>query len=517
MSTYVRDYWLSHPEYWLAVGDKRAAADREIYDTFQNYDFTQEDDFGIVVYLDQFMRHFSRITTVKETTIQECREHAAYIVTHMNRDDLMGATETELIFYLMPWKHLAQWSSIFPTIHSWLSARASGTTIVAYPKLNRFFMDTYKKAYTATAVMEGLVLSSASDGADTGYDPHAICESHPALYGAVDAAVWRAIPVPESAKPLLTALRSVLPESQEPMTISLSGGVDSMLMAALLRREGYDVVAAHIVYGNREESVGERNFVARYCRQLGIPLYLYTVEWLRRDSVDRAFYEEMTRELRFAVYRALERPVFLGHIQEDVVENIWTNFARGTHLDDLGKFRPVVTESGVQICRPWLHIRKADIYAVAAELAIPHLKNTTPSWSNRGKFRAHFYAATHAQFETSVDDKVLEVADRLTKQAALLDKLLYTPIRDSWDGESIDITLAIQHDVDAEGWQRILTDLAHSRLGIGKPSIASCQNFRNRIQRETYNGQRMTLRKDFVVCIRKTGGQIRLCSLLRAV
>jgi tRNA(Ile)-lysidine synthase TilS/MesJ len=261
--------------------------------------------------------------------------------------------------------------------------------------------------------------------------------------------------------------------------------------------------------------VGERNFVTRYCRRLGIPLYLYTVEWLRRDSVDRAFYEEMTRELRFSVYRALERPVFLGHIQEDVVENIWTNFARGTHLDDLAKFHPTVMENGVQICRPWLQIRKADIYVVAAELAIPHLKNTTPTWSNRGKFREHFYAATHAQFERSVDDKVLEVADRLTKQSALLDKLLYTPIRESWDGESIDITLAIQHDVDAEGWQRILTDLAHSRLGIGKPSIASCANFRNRVQRETYNGQRMTLRKDFVVCIRKTGGQIRLCTLLQ--
>ena len=66
MSTYIRTFWLSHPEYWIAQGKQQAIADRIIFDKFQAYDFTQEDDLGIIIYLDQFMRHFSRIQAVSE-------------------------------------------------------------------------------------------------------------------------------------------------------------------------------------------------------------------------------------------------------------------------------------------------------------------------------------------------------------------------------------------------------------------------------------------------------------------
>jgi tRNA(Ile)-lysidine synthase TilS/MesJ len=289
------------------------------------------------------------------------------------------------------------------------------------------------------------------------------------------------------------------------MTISLSGGVDSMLMATLLKRKGADVVAAHIVYGNRDESAAECNFVTIYCQMRQIPLYIYTVEWLRRDTCDRAFYEDMTRQLRFSVYKALGRPVYLGHIQEDAVENVWTNFAKGTHLDNMVKFRPLVTEDGVNICRPWLAVPKSLVYKTADTLGVPHLKNTTPAWSNRGKFRTQFYAATHAQYGIHVDEKVLDVAERIRNQSELLDRVLFQPIRTSWnpDKRRINVTQAIQCGLDGEGWQRILTDVAHTHGRIGKPSLAACVDFAKRIGRGIENGQRISLRKDFVVRIWK--------------
>ena len=108
MSTYIRTFWLSHPEYWIPHGTQQAIADRAIYDAFQQYEFTGEDDFGIIVYFDQFLRHFSRITSVSEELIQECRVYAASIVDAMDAAILQNAPESELIWYLMPWKHLKQ-------------------------------------------------------------------------------------------------------------------------------------------------------------------------------------------------------------------------------------------------------------------------------------------------------------------------------------------------------------------------------------------------------------------------
>ena len=494
MSTYIRTFWISHPEYWIAQGKQQAIADRIIFDKFQAYDFTQEDDLGIIIYLDQFMRHFSRIQAVSESLIHECRIHAASVMEHLDSEQRNALSESELVWYLMPWKHLQQWKPIFQAIDAW----TQGQSITKFPHLNRFFMDTYRKAYTSAAVSEMLHLAPPTTPT---YDPDEICESHPAEL------CWATHTIPPTTKKLLDAL-----DVSEPMTISLSGGVDSMVMAALLKRKGADVVAAHIVYGNRQESTAEQNFITTFCQKLGIPLYIYKVEWLRRSTCDRAFYEEMTRQLRFSVYKALERPVFLGHIQEDAVENVWTNFAKGTHLENLVKFQAVATEDGVQICRPWLPIKKYLIYETAEALGIPHLKNTTPAWSNRGKFRTEFYAATHIQYGENIDATVLEGAERLRNQATLLDRLLYEPIRKSWNpaNRRLNITPAVKAEINAEAWQTILTDLTHTRLGIGKPSFAAASDFAGRIGRVNTNGHHMCLRKDFVVRIIRLGEEVYL-------
>jgi hypothetical protein len=151
MSTAIRDFWLSHPEYWIALGSVQAIADTEIYAKFHDYDFTKEDDFGKIIYLDQFIRHFSRVEAVSEELIAKSREHAASIAKESN---LMDVSEAELIWYLMPWKHLAKYEEVFDAIDLWLG----GQLIIDFPLLNKFFMDTYQKAYGFDSVKEKVVL-----------------------------------------------------------------------------------------------------------------------------------------------------------------------------------------------------------------------------------------------------------------------------------------------------------------------------------------------------------------------
>lgn len=491
MTTLIRNTWLSHPEFWLPTGSKQKEVDRLLYDTFRTYDASGEDTLGQILYLDQLVRHFSRLESLSEEVIEDCRIAASYLVESLGPAFLNAVSQEELVWYLMPWKHLEQWQPLFRQIDSWLSERK----LTDFPGLNRFFMDSYRKAY-ATVTPCLLILS----GGPWPYDPVALCESHPPAYTG-DLETWRSLCLPLEANALMEAL-----PSKGAVTISLSGGVDSMLMVALLVRKGLEVTAAHIVYGNRPESEAEANFVATYCQKLAIPLSIYRVKWLRRDSVDRAFYEEMTRSLRFSVYKALRRSVYLGHIQEDAVENVWTNFAHGSHLDDLIKFKAETIEDGVTICRPWLRVRKETIYQIAAALAIPHLKNTTPSWSNRGKFRNSFYAATHEQYGSSVDAKVLEVAVRLKSQAALLDRLLYQPILDTWTSDKqLNVTLAVQNNLDAEGWDHLFTQVAHTHLGIPKPRFAATSDFVVRLRRS--KAVTVSLRKDFVISIVKKGAE----------
>jgi tRNA(Ile)-lysidine synthase TilS/MesJ len=354
-------------------------------------------------------------------------------------------------------------------------------------------MDTYQKAYDFDAVKAKIVL--AVEAGD--YDADEICEYNPGSYGGSG---WASAKMPEDAAMLKKGF-SIF--GQAKVAISLSGGVDSMLMTRLLVAAKVDVLAIHIVYGNRKTSSAELAFISRFCKLLSVPLYIYKIERLRRDSVERAFYEKVTRDIRFHAYRSIGRIVLMGHIQEDVVENIWTNLAKGNHLNDLAKFSPMSEESGVLICRPWLNIKKSLIYKIAEDSAVPHLKNTTPSWSNRGKFREHFYDATKLQYGDGVDDKLIEVAIRYKKQAELLDKLLFQTILNSWDekARSIDITSAVSVGLEPDGWQRIFTDLAHKCLGLTKPSFSACNDFALRVRRGLKNGLVINFTKRFSVTV----------------
>jgi tRNA(Ile)-lysidine synthetase-like protein len=357
----------------------------------------------------------------------------------------------------------------------------------------RFYNDTYKKAFTKDMVERDIMTVHPKRP----YDPALICDSYPDLYRNPE---W-------SAKgyydPTLTT-------SLKPYTrgyVSLSGGVDSMVMLAYLKHLNADVGAIHIIYGNRAESEHEYRFLSKYCNKLKVPLYTYRVPWLRRAEVDRQFYEEMTRQLRFWVYTAIANtnPIFMGHIQDDVVENIWTNIASCTHMGNLKKMQHEETQMSVRIVRPFLNIEKRDIYDASNQLAIPYLKNTTPSWSNRGKFREHFHEATVQQFGPSIDHKIIAFAEAMEKQAKLVRMFLYEPMYASFNAKdrSMDITPAIKADLDASAWAGIFEHVCHTLLDITKPGLPAVRDFCRRLQNKR-DSFRMHLKKDLTIDFQHT-------------
>ena len=173
--------------------------------------------------------------------------------------------------------------------------------------------------------------------------------------------------------------------------------------------------------------------------------------------------------------------VMMGHIKDDVIENVWTNIAHCHHLGNLKKMEAEEVQLGVRIMRPLLTVDKADIYRVSEAIGIPYFKNTTPSWSNRGKFREHFHKATVAQFGESIDEKIIEFAEAIQTQNKLLNMLLYDPIYKSFKDNTVNITNAVQANLDANSWLGIFEHICHKYLGIARPSIKCVRDFCTRL------------------------------------
>ena len=99
--------------------------------------------------------------------------------------------------------------------------------------------------------------------------------------------------------------------------VSLSGGVDSMVIASALayirnteaekRKAGPEsvlrIISIHIDYGNRPESCAEAAFVERYSKQLGAEFVCRRIDEVSRGVTARDDYERIAREIRFDLYR----------------------------------------------------------------------------------------------------------------------------------------------------------------------------------------------------------------------
>lgn len=212
---------------------------------------------------------------------------------------------------------------------------------------------------------------------------------------------------------------SYLYSSKKNILISLSGGVDSMVLLRITKiLETYlpiKVYACYVYYGNRKESYDEMKFLEYYCSLLKVPFYIREINHIHRNSVDdRNFYESHTKNIRFNLYKEVSREtnsdyVCLGHHQDDVIENIFTNLFKGISILDLTGMTEYSEQNGVYIRRPLIYMRKDEIFSLAEKLKVPYFKNTTISTCNRGVLREQILPLIYSQFGTGVAQNIINI------------------------------------------------------------------------------------------------------------
>jgi tRNA(Ile)-lysidine synthetase-like protein len=525
MEKEIYNFWFSNPSYWIPITQKdKDKVDAEIYNRFYGLYISYaldvhntpsyKDSIGIIIFYDQFLRHFQRYSqdallhsiddeTIYKKRLEVINNIALELLSNPNIFTILQ--EEELLFILMPFKHIKDYKYVLDTV-----MRYAIKPLHTYTHLSKFFNDTYKKYYTLDKIKEGIKLSRSC--------------SYPDAIGAIGSEYTLTDLIPPTITSTTTEIKlTKLLENtlgnKKIVLVSLSGGIDSNVTLYLLNKmvknknSNVKLVAVHLIYGNRKESMDEFKFVQQYCNLLDVELYYYKIEYLKRGEIEREFYEEMTRIIRFSLYKLIPSfykhipsfyngddaneegndcdgaisavGVYLGHIKDDIIENIWTNIAKNQNIYNLQKMEIESVIDAVNIVRPFLQVSKEDIYEISLTYKIPYLKNTTPEWSNRGKFRNRFYKETHEQFGCNVDDKLIELSNTLHKTGIMIYNLVYKPVINSFNpiSSTINITRAIEADLDITGWQYIFEHVCHKYLHITKPSIHSIKQFIERIRK----------------------------------
>ena len=161
--------------------------------------------------------------------------------------------------------------------------------------------------------------------------------------------------------------------------LTVSGGVDSMVMLSLFVRCGYTTGVAHCNFQLRgTESDEDEVLVREEAARCGVPFYNRRFETAAEMERTGESMEMAARRLRYAWFDELSRAegytaVAIAHHADDSIETFFINLLRGTGLRGL---TGISTQVG-KIIRPLLFASRREILEYAAANHIPYREDSS--------------------------------------------------------------------------------------------------------------------------------------------
>jgi len=188
------------------------------------------------------------------------------------------------------------------------------------------------------------------------------------------------------------------------LILSVSGGVDSMVLLDLFRQFPYKLTVAHINHGLRaQESVQDELFVTAQSNNLGIDCFTHNIkEQLAQSKGNK---QNNARNLRYRFLEDLRAKIdaqwiLTAHHLDDSIETMIHNFYRGTGLNGLTGIKCIQNN----LVRPLLFAPKSDIldYADKHQIAYREDSSNLTDDYNRNKIRHHILNSSQPLFDNQI-------------------------------------------------------------------------------------------------------------------
>ncbi len=164
---------------------------------------------------------------------------------------------------------------------------------------------------------------------------------------------------------MLKAIQEKLqPFLDHPWVVSVSTGVDSMVLLDLVRRLNHPIVVVHFNHQKRIESNTEAEFIQSYCETHHLDLQYIKLEIPSGNFQDEAHH--LRKQHLEGVARTYQTPYILtAHHANDLAETVLMRLSRGSNLLGYAGLQPVSAQGDFIYLKPLLSFSKGDLYTYA--------------------------------------------------------------------------------------------------------------------------------------------------------
>jgi tRNA(Ile)-lysidine synthase len=213
----------------------------------------------------------------------------------------------------------------------------------------------------------------------------------------------------------------------ETVLLTVSGGIDSMVMLHLFIKSDYQFAVAHCNFGLRgTESDGDETLVKHFCNKNNIIFYANKFDTIKYAAENKVSTQMAARELRYEWFNELRTKhnfqlIATAHHQNDVAETMLINITRGTGISGLHGIFPKKNN----IIRPLLFTNRNQIEAFAAAENINFREDSsnkkTDYWRNKIRLEV---IPKLASLNEQVIDNFYELSNRIKIDEQLLQEKL---------------------------------------------------------------------------------------------
>ncbi len=162
-------------------------------------------------------------------------------------------------------------------------------------------------------------------------------------------------------------LKNQLFSKKDSLLLAISGGIDSVVLAHLLKNAGFNFALAHCNFKLRgKDSNADETFCKTLAKKLGIKFFVQQFDTAAYSKNNKVSIQMAARELRYAWFNELIKKnkfdcLVTAHHANDVVETVFINLCRGTGIKGLKG----IPEKAGNVVRPLLNFTKEEINTFA--------------------------------------------------------------------------------------------------------------------------------------------------------